>query len=94
MRWYRGGYYISRQPADSLPDYWRVQRLLMAGRQLRWQTLGNDTLRIAVLPAGVVRRKATGGRPRWFLHPTTRRQERQVAEYAGLWESERELKRQ
>ena len=93
VRWYRGAYYISRQPFAEA-SYWQVERLVPNGNQLSQEALGTDTLRIAVLPAGVVRRDTAEGGPQWLLRPGTRRQERQLADYAGLWELRRELWRQ
>jgi len=90
VRWLQGAYYLSN-PAG---DYWSVERLVLDGRQLSWQVLNNDTLRIAVLPEGVVRRTATGGDVRWLLQPATARQARQIGRYEGLWRPLRVLERQ
>lgn len=93
VRWFRGAYYLS-QRSRSERVYWQVKRLVLNGRQLSFQALGTDTLRIAALPASVVRRDTAGGYPYWLLRPATRRQERQLVAYAGLWRTERELLRQ
>lgn len=91
VRWYRGAYYVSQPAAD---EQWKVERLAFDGRQLSWQRLGNDTMRIAVLPAGVVRRVGAKDEQRWLLNPRTRQEEQQIARYAGLWAPWREMLRQ
>lgn len=94
VRWFRGAYYISQPAPGAPPAYWQVSRLLLDGHQLSWQVPGTDTLRLAVLPPGVVRRAGSSSGPHLLLRPATRRQERQLAAYAGLWESAPELRRQ
>ncbi len=91
VRWYRGAYYISKPGAD---EHWNVERLLLDGRHMSWQRLGNDTLRIVVLPGGVLRRVSSEGNARWLLMPKNRQQEQQIARYAGLWAPLREMVRQ
>ena len=90
VRWYQGAYYLSHEFGN--PEaHWEVQRLSLEGQKLSWQTLGRDTLRIAVLPAGVVKRMPPNY---WLLNPTNRRQEHAIVSYAGLWQTERVLERQ
>jgi hypothetical protein len=91
VRWYRGAYYISKPSAD---EQWHVERLLLDGRHLSWQRLGNDTLRIAVLPAGVVRRLSSEDNVHWLLMPKNPQQEQQIARYGGLWAPLQEMVRQ
>ncbi|MBF9238647.1 hypothetical protein I2I05_14680 [Hymenobacter sp. BT683] len=91
VRWYRGAYYVSQPGAD---EQWNVERLLLDGRRLSWQRLGNDTLRLAVLATGAVRRMGSKDHAYWLLTPRTRRQEQQIARYAGLWVPWREMVRQ
>jgi hypothetical protein len=84
LRWWRGAYYLSNAVGFT-ETHWNVERFVSDGRGLSWESLGSDTLRIAVLPPEVVRRAAAGESPRFLLSPTTRQQERQIATYAGLW---------
>ena len=94
LRWWHGAYYLSKAIGNA-DTYWDVERFVLDGRRLSREGLGNDTLRIAVLPAGVVHRiAATDESPRFQLNPTTRQQERQIASYDGLWTLDREYVRQ
>ena len=94
VRWFKGSYYLN-EPLNffSSPDRWRVQRLLLSGRRLRLQQLGNDTARLVALPPGVVVRTTQTGQTYWLLNPSTPRQERQIARRDDLWETMRELER-
>ena len=87
LRRWQGTYYLSYPDSAS----WRTERLVLQGQLLHWQALGTDTLRLAALPAGVVRRV---GRRHWQLQPTSRPHARQVARYAGLWVEKGRYKRQ
>lgn len=93
LRWWRGAYYLS-QPADDAATYWNVERFVLDGRRLSREALSDDTLRIAVLPPGVVRRLTAGKNPHYLLNPSTRKQERQIANYDGLWTLHREYVKQ
>ena len=91
VRWYQGAYYLN-QPVHE--EKWSVERLVLNGRDLSWQRFGNDTLRLAVLPVGVVRRVGANDDARWVLTAKTRRQEQQIARYDGLWAPHRDMVRQ
>lgn len=91
LRWYRGAYYLNSAVENAA--YWSVQRLVMDGRHTSWQTLGQDSLRLAVLPLGVVHHQTEPDGSYWLLMPVTRKQERQLVSYNGLWEPVRELER-
>ena len=70
-----------------------MQRLEITGRQLLWQTLGQDTLRLRALDAATVRRQPRFGAATFRLAPAAGQQMRRVGSYAGLWETADEFVR-
>lgn len=93
LRYYRGSYYLS-VPSLAQPDHWQVQRLVATGPQLTWQTLLPDTLRFRALDAGAVALQRTPSQVQLTLHLPARRAQRQLSQYAGLWQPLGQYQRQ
>jgi hypothetical protein len=91
LRRFRGRYYLST-PTESA-ETWDVQRLEITGRQLTWQTMGTDTLRLLALDTAVVRHHHARGVSYYRLTPGSGSQARQLSGYAGLWQTEGEFVR-
>ena len=82
LRRFQGQYYLSSP--DETGNWW-VQRLEIAGPQLVWQTLGQDTLRLRALDAATVQRRREKNYTAFHLTPAPGPQMRRVGRYAGLW---------
>ncbi|HEX8503782.1 MAG TPA: hypothetical protein VF630_00315 [Hymenobacter sp.] len=91
LRRFQGRYYLNtpNEPAES----WHVQRLKIEGRQLVWQRLGQDTLRLRALSAAAVLRRQEQGVPPFQLKPDAGQQSRQVSHFDGLWKTLAEFTR-
>jgi hypothetical protein len=93
LRYYQGSYYLS-VPNPSQPDRWQVQRLVAAGLRLSWQELLPDSLRFRALDAGAVALQRTPSHVQFTLHLPGRRVQRQLSQYAGLWQPLGQYQRQ
>lgn len=93
LRYYRGSYYLS-VPSAARPGHWQVQRLVATGPQLAWQALLPDTLRLRALDAGAVALQRTPAQVQLTLHLPGRRAQRQLSQYAGLWQPLGQYQRQ
>lgn len=93
LRYYRGSYYLS-VPSPTQPGHWQVQRLVATGSQLAWQALLPDTLRFRALDAGAVQQQRTPSQVQLTLHLPGRRTQRQLSQYAGLWQPLGQYQRQ
>lgn len=84
LRRHRGWYYLSSSGTGQLGT-WQVSRLRVAGRQLLWQQLTTDTLRLRALDADAWRVRREPGLVQLTLNPQQRRAIRQLSGYEGLW---------
>jgi len=84
LRYWLGSYYLNTPKAG----WWRVRRLVPDGPRVRWQAPSPDSLRLAKLPAAIVRLSRPASGKRWQLRPASPAQARQVAHYEGLWVGE------
>jgi hypothetical protein len=92
LRRFQGRYYLSIP--DENGEQWRVQRLEIDGKHLRWETFTTDTLRLLVLDPATVRCRRKHGRlTSLWLTPASGAQTRRVSRYSGLWEMEGEFDR-
>jgi len=83
LRRFQGGYYLN------FPDStrWRLRRLVLTDKTLRLEKVAFDTLRLAVLPPGMLIRPQNPSDFDWLIGPTTRKQTKLLAQSAGLWET-------
>lgn len=91
LRKFQGRYYLNTLAKRGAN--WQVQRLEITGRQLFWQTLGQDTLRLRALDTASVHIQRRSGFSLFQLKPARGQQTRRVGEYAGLWETTGEFVR-
>jgi hypothetical protein len=83
LRRLQGNYYLNTATANA--DRWMVQRLMLEGRELRWEQFGTDSLRMRVLPPGTIRHLPADVGAQWLVTPTSIQQVRQLGRYDGLW---------
>lgn len=93
LRRYQDRYYLNT-PDSGEDDQWKVQRLEIDGRQLRWESFTTDTLRLLVLGSATVHYHREHGRlTSFWLAPAPGTQTRRVGRYAGLWDVRDEYRR-
>ena len=95
LRRFQGSYYLSTAEGGQTDttEKWQVQRLEIAGHHLRWQELGDDTLRLGALAPGTVRYHRRNGTSYFWLAPASAAESRRIARYEGLWKPAREYDR-
>ena len=95
LRRFQGHYYLNatEDAQTDSTEKWQVQRLEIAGRHLRWQQLGTDTLRLNALAPGTVRYHRRNGISYFRLAPASAAETRRIGRYEGLWEPAREYDR-
>lgn len=96
LRRFRGRYYLSAYEGTTIQkaEMWDVERLELHGRQLRWQQLGRDTLRLRRLAPATVHRTRYNGFTYFQIMPASPAETRRVGRYEELWETVGEYDRQ
>ena len=95
LRRLQGRYYLSTYAGTVAHriDVWAVERLEINGHHLRWQQLGNDTLRLRALAPATVRRARYDDFTYFQIVPSSPAETRRLGRYEGLWETKEEYER-
>jgi|GEM_PF-1747791 len=89
LRRFQGSGYLSH----TNDPHWRLRRLVLTGNTLRLEKIAFDTLRLAILPPGLLQRPNDSLGIDWVIGPATRKQVKLITQSAGLWETLGEYRR-